>query len=432
MTSSERLVIKAGSPARSAFRFPGRAAQRGMLAGAILGVLMVSAVMLRSGDPTSLMHVGGQYVVPADVPEPVAVLPPNQGYDGQFFYRQSVDPFSNAPVLVGVRFDAPGLRAARVVYPLAAHLLARGRPEMTPWTMIAVNLLAFAALGALAASFAERVGRRWWQGFALLAIPGITIGLAFDTADVVGLTCVMAAAWAFHRRSTPWFALALLAGLLTRESTAVVALGYGIAALVMWARGDRRRGAVTLGAILCAGAAWLAWQGWVFHRFGETGVGTSGGENLAMPFSSLWRQRGFFEARPTSPSGGAAAIRVSVLMLVGVVPLGAAVFNAVRAARSGREGGSGDLVVGLRGHLLALSAAQAVAVALFWSLGPTIFANYHNFGRAGTEALWATLMIALARWNTADRRLCAIVAVGGAGFALWTVWATTPVSGLVG
>ncbi|HXW79559.1 MAG TPA: hypothetical protein VEJ84_08670, partial [Acidimicrobiales bacterium] len=115
-----------------------------VLAAGAFAVLRV--VVAAHGNPGGFVVAGSRYV---SVTRYTRTLPINAGtgYDGQFYYRLSLDPLEWSRRAFGVQLDNTG-RLERVAYPAIVWVLSAGDPSAVPVVMIVVNV---AALGALAA-----------------------------------------------------------------------------------------------------------------------------------------------------------------------------------------------------------------------------------------------------------------------------------------
>jgi hypothetical protein len=155
------------------------------------------------------------------------------GFDGQYAYFLAVDP-------VNARFymDSPAYRYTRVLYPLAARVLASGRADWVPWTLILVNLAMIGVGTAALAAWLRRHGASAWYAAVYGFYPGVLITLTRDTTEVMAYGLVALAVYLFDRGrmesrgggllpAAMVFALAIL----TRETAAIFAIGYALAVL---------------------------------------------------------------------------------------------------------------------------------------------------------------------------------------------------------
>jgi hypothetical protein len=155
------------------------------------------------------------------------------GYDGQFFYRLALEPFSTAERVDGIAFDAPAYRQQRIGYPLLAFLTT----ALTP------------ALHRAIAGHRQRGGGRGDGLLRPLASPSISAGPRPSpcccspgppSSSLSASTCPRS--WRPPSSSagfdSPWtqqhgLAVLFLSGaVLTRETTALVA----VAALFVYRR----------------------------------------------------------------------------------------------------------------------------------------------------------------------------------------------------
>ena len=130
------------------------------LVAGVLAVLVIAALLIRDhGDASRIVHAGPPWTNEATAPSSLTVVPADKAYDGQFFYRIGVSPFSTAREVSGVTFDLPALRNARWLSGALAWVLSGGQRDAVPWTLLLINLVAAIALGAVGGALARSSGR---------------------------------------------------------------------------------------------------------------------------------------------------------------------------------------------------------------------------------------------------------------------------------
>jgi len=72
----------------------------------------------RGGDVSLFVIAGGVNVDASKVPAGLTVIPNIGGYDGIWFYRLAINPFTSVQAAHGIRIDNPPYRQQRVMYPL--------------------------------------------------------------------------------------------------------------------------------------------------------------------------------------------------------------------------------------------------------------------------------------------------------------------------
>lgn len=330
-------------------------------------------LLLAGGDVSRLVHAAPPFTDPAAAPQSLTVGPTEDGFDGQFFYRQAQAPVSTAASVSGITFDLPALRSARVGYPLLAAALSVGQQSLLPWALVAVNVLAGALLVAVVAKMAAAAGHHPAWGLVALAYPGFVYTIGLDLAELTAVTLLAAGMLAARRQS--WLLVAALwsAAVLTRESAAVLPLS---AALVVAFLLVRRR-PVDRGLALAAAAPLVVAVGWqlVLGRvFGEIPVLSSGGKNIGLPLQGLVSSAAQFA--PTSADG---LFRLASLgCLIVLVAVGATCLRSSAA-------------------LLHEKVALVVAAVVVSTLSPFVWAGATSFMRAAAElSLFATVVVATA------------------------------------
>jgi hypothetical protein len=210
------------------------------------------------------------------MPEPPSAEHPQgtEGYDGQWVYHIAVNPITSPPHL-----DVPAYRLQRILLPVLAHLLAFGQPALIPWTLLVINLVAFAGgMIMLERLLAAEGASRWWALIYGLSA-GILMSVRLSLTEPLAYGLVLAAIW-LERDGHPWqAAIAFALAGLAKEPALIFVLGY-----MLWMLLERRwRDALRIGAV--AWAPYLLWQAALYLWLGEIGTGPGGG--LRTPFEMI-------------------------------------------------------------------------------------------------------------------------------------------------
>ncbi len=284
----------------------------------LLALLVIAAMLVKtSGDASRLVHAGPPWTDAAQAPGSLTVRPADQAYDGQFFYRLGVSPFSTAREVSGVTFDLPALRNARWLSGALAWVLSAGQPGAVPWTLLLVNLLSAIGLGAAAGALAKSSGRHALWGLLLVGYPGYAFTLTLDTSELLAGAMVLGGLYACRRSRWTVAAVAFALAVLARDTAVAIPAGVALGGLIEWGRGRRpawqpfASGAV--GVVVFG-----AWQVVQRIRFDAWPFAQSRKNNLSGPFAGLVEQL----RDDLPPHGGAAAFRlVSLVVLLGVIVL---------------------------------------------------------------------------------------------------------------
>ena len=113
-TSPLRVTVQRMTEVERALRrVPDRPLVTAVIAG-LAALLLVGATIVRSdGDVSRLVHAAPPWTDPVRAPGSLTVQETSEGFDGQFFYRLGVDPWSTDRQVAGVTYDLPSLRNAR-------------------------------------------------------------------------------------------------------------------------------------------------------------------------------------------------------------------------------------------------------------------------------------------------------------------------------
>jgi hypothetical protein len=232
-------------------------------AGLLLACAVLALQFLRlGGEVTAPFVVGSSWRVDEELAARGVrvVVDPGNGYDGQWFFAQTHDPLLTDGLAAS--FDMPRYRARRPFQPMVGWLLAGGQPAAMPVALLAVGPLAVALGCAACGRLLAGYGRARWWGLGFGLVPGVVVGVAFATAEPLGLA--LAALGLSLAVDGRWWqaGLALAAAALTKETYLAFA---GATALWLLARPgsaalrDRLRPAlaVTVPGVIGLGLWWL-------------------------------------------------------------------------------------------------------------------------------------------------------------------------------
>jgi hypothetical protein len=186
--------------------------------------------------------------------------PSEIGYDGQWFLGQAYDPLLRGEV--AATFDAPRYRALRGLLPAAGWLLAAGQPAAIPYALLALLILAVGAGCAGCARVISAHGRSRWWGLGFAAVPGTVVGVAYGTAEPLGLALAVLGLSLLFDRRPGWAGLAFAGAALTKENY----LAFGLIAGLYLAVDSYLAGRNPLRAsLLVAGPGLIGLAGWWWY-----------------------------------------------------------------------------------------------------------------------------------------------------------------------
>lgn len=345
--------------------------------GALISAAIITILSLLSPNGVGALVHAAPPNTDASAPSSLPVLSADRGFDGQYYYRMAVAPFSTDDRVAGVRFDLPSLRQQRVGYPLLVSAATLADRNRIPVALAAVNVAAMFALGWLGGALAQTFGRHAAWGLMFVLFPGFVYSLGFDLGEVVATAFLAGAVLAIQRRHIATAAVLASSAVLTRETTAILPIALLVAAGWKMRRRDRpsRRAGTTALAIagivpLAALGAWQLWLRWSWHALPLT---TSADKNVRFPFQGLVDSVDKF----FPPSSGAVLFRdVSLGFLIVVIGLGCVALRRSAAPLYIRTG-------------FALGALLLALLSSFPWAGAT------SFMRAATEAYFFAVLVIL-------------------------------------
>jgi hypothetical protein len=221
----------------------------------------------------------------------------NQGHDGQQFYVMARAPFR--PRQVAPYLNDPSYRYRRILFSAAAWVLA---PHGGTALIVALLGLGLAGVALSAASLSALPRAPAWLPLVVAGTPGVIVSLALSLSDALALGCTLLAfAAAAHQR---WrlVVLAVVAGVLTRETVALA----GIALVFAPGMPARARVAVAVTPVAVLGA----WIMWVDHLLTES-AGSGAAAQFSLPLA------GWVGSTDTA-TGLIVGLLLALVMVVGI------------------------------------------------------------------------------------------------------------------
>jgi hypothetical protein len=253
---------------------PGRVLARPWVVVLAVTLLYLGVILARNnGDPLAFAVVGSRF----GAGDPAG----SEGYDGQFAYFIALDPRGASE-----RLDVPSYRYQRILYPMLARWLALGRPDLLPWTLVLLNLVALVTGTALVEQLLHHYGVGRWYALVYGLYAGQLMSVRLDLNEPLSYGLVIAAIWAMERKRPGWSATLFALAALAKETALIFAAAYGAYLLLTagW-RPALRFGIVAAGPHAC-------WQLVLWRWLGGVGAGSGGAMATAfeiIPFMGLWR-----------------------------------------------------------------------------------------------------------------------------------------------
>jgi len=249
-------------------------------------LLFINARLRTHGyDASFFVTAGDEFCDPNLVPKNLTVINKSTGYDGQFYYRLALNPFTSTPTEFGVRFDSPSYRQQRIVYPLIVWVLSLGGFDLVPIMMILVNYLALCAIGWIGGSYAQEMKQHALWGIMLPLYPGFLLTLSRNLGEILEIGFLLASLLLIRRGGHLLAALLLTLAVLTKETSLLVAVGVLLVCLAGAWKGKEAKGLNWCLPILPF-ISYAVWQLLLFYRWGHLPL-REGSYKLGLPLSGF-------------------------------------------------------------------------------------------------------------------------------------------------
>jgi len=232
-------------------------------------------------DPSYFITAGDRFVDRTATPGHIKVLENSTGYDGQFFYRLGLDPFTSKQTDFGITIDKPSYRQQRIVYPLTAWIFSLGgNPVLLPAVMILINYFALCCISWLAARYYQSLNENALWSLVIPLYPGFILSLSRDLSEILSILFVMAALLAYKKNRYLSFNLLIALAVLTKETSLLVAVSGIICLLVAGKR--QKLQFLILASFFIPIAIYVVWQLSLLIIWGDAPL-LAGSMNIGVP-----------------------------------------------------------------------------------------------------------------------------------------------------
>ncbi len=186
----------------------------------------IRTVIAGHGHIGSLVLAGSDHINANRTPKGLPYVV-GQGYDGQFYYRMALDPFNFSKTFHGITIDTIA-RFQRIVYPFVVWVLSLGSHLLTPYMMVAVNIVGIGVIGFLGAVIASRANRDPLFGLAFSGFFGFVMSLSRDLTEITEAAFLLAGLLAYLSHRSVLAGIFLALAVLSKEPTVIVVAGLGL------------------------------------------------------------------------------------------------------------------------------------------------------------------------------------------------------------
>jgi len=238
-------------------------------------------------DLSFFILAGEDVVLENRLQYPIKVVD-GRGYDGLTYYQLSLDPTNKDPHAFGLMSNI-AYRKQRILYPILSYIFSFGQPELVPYSMVVVNLLAI----LFSILFVKRILKEQ-ESFPiyLLLISGLVgfhIALTRNLAEGLEGFFLITLFYAVIKDKTWGLLLAAFGVLFARETSALIVGSLGLAYLISMIQQRK----LDLLKLMALGVPLLSAIYWKYHLYTTLG-GHRVGDIQLVPFAGLLETQRMF------------------------------------------------------------------------------------------------------------------------------------------
>jgi hypothetical protein len=234
-----------------------------LIPAALYFLFMVAQILKHDYDMSYFVQAGDFFVNPVQAPPNLSILRNSFGYDGQFYYRLAITPFTNERTAFGVTLDSPHYRQQRIGYPLITWLFSLGRPDLVPFTLVLVNYVGLCLMGWLGGTYAQSINRHALWGIVFPLYPGFIFVAMRDLTEITELCFILATFTCIRLNLQRRAIIFLVFAVLTKETALLTAI-----ALLISPRVDKWYHIFKPRLYLLPIFLFGIWQGWLYYQWG--------------------------------------------------------------------------------------------------------------------------------------------------------------------
>ncbi|MBC8160201.1 MAG: hypothetical protein H7Z42_03195 [Roseiflexaceae bacterium] len=245
---------------------------------------IVTTLSLHNNDISYFIQAGDMFTDSNVAPEGLTVLENSYGYDGQFYYRLALDPFTTKKTDFGIVIDNPPYRNQRILYPLFTWILSTGNSYYVPIVMIGVNVAFLCLIAYATGQYIQGVGSHVIFGLAVVLYPGFLFSVSRNLTEIVEVSLIILSLQLLTKRYYLFSALAATAAILAKETALLWILSVLIVGIYKQITSGTFRWSNYFFIPL---AVYIGWQAFLGMIWGEIPLLSASGNNIGLPFSGI-------------------------------------------------------------------------------------------------------------------------------------------------
>ncbi len=214
---------------------------------------------------------------------------PKPGYDGQYYFRLALEPFTDRKEAFGIGLDKPVLRQQRILLPLLTWLIARGDPRTTAFAMLGINISSLIGIAIISSLLLAKFGVSKWYGLPFAFYAGFAISVDRYLTEPLTIFMILSSLLMLAGRRHCLAAMFLSLAVLSRETASIlVAAGF---LTWVWEKifGDSNSHGLSphFSFWLYPAITFILWHLWLFKNWSLWLVDSADSNKIGLPFAGL-------------------------------------------------------------------------------------------------------------------------------------------------
>lgn len=247
----------------------------------LYGLFTILFMEKNGKDASYFIHAGDTFVNERLLTDPISVLPNSHGYDGQFYYRLTLNPFTNKRVAEGIMLDNPHYRQQRIMYPLLTSFVAFNT-KYIPEIMIGINLLFLGIITFYGSKIAVNFNKHTLWGIIFVLWPGFFFTISRNLTEIVAGGFLIAGIYYFLKKKHIISTLLFSFAVLTKETALIVPVSIVITSVGYYIK-DKKSINILYTLPFFIYGFWQLWLNWNWTNNWSIEIGN----NIGFPFKGI-------------------------------------------------------------------------------------------------------------------------------------------------
>lgn len=250
--------------------------------------LLSGAILFKNNfNFSNFILLGDKFAAREFVSKKIIILENSYGYDGQFYYRLALDPFTREISDFGITLDQPTLRHQRILYPFASWLISFGNKDIVPIAMFAINVLSLLGLIILTIKLVNVHGQPMWLAVLVPLYPAFLISITRDLTEILS-TFLLISGYFLFIKNKKYLATTLLSfAVLARETTLIFPVIIALFSLFLFIKNKNKDDLINTFLFLIPLGFYFIWQVVLYLTWGQGSLIISSNLNIVFPFSGF-------------------------------------------------------------------------------------------------------------------------------------------------